>query len=517
MKKFLSMLIAVALIVTSTSFVFAGSGKSKSPAASTRVTTEDSISALKAQLKTVHGDKVKMKEILKKIAALKKKAKNSKVDVYVNGEEVSGTPVFKSGKALLPLKPIVKALKATYEIRKEGAVTKIIIRKDNITLTLTMGSNIILINDAATGKTVQYKVENRVECTKNGTFIPMGVIQKLLRQKIDFDKDTGSIIIEDPENSVNLALNMPVNATSTYGTGFSPIYAVDGKADTRWSSEYTTTASLTVDLGAAKNIGKVKLAWEAAYAKGYAIQVSNDNIVWNDAIVVTNGDGATDELTFGPFNARYVRVDMRERGNTAFGYSLYEFEVYSSDKAAEATINGKVEDLPGSVNLTTEGVLDWAHWGLTDTASFNHKAGVVQQIPNFSTVGAVTPVVVAGNLVNFVWTDGAPTAATAATANAVYIKGQGNGFTLTVPASLTQRTLKVYVSALDAKGKLEATLSGASAPYTGYIDSQAALKYGVFTIDFKAAAVGQSLTIKYTVDNAYDINTGVSLQAITLK
>ena len=522
MKKFLSLLIAVALIATSSSFVFADSGRNQErlpdKEISSKLTIEDNIRALKAQLKTVHGDVVKRKEILKKIAGFKKKTKNSKVDVYVNGEEISeGTPVVRFDKALLPMKPIVKALKATYEIRKDDAVTRIIIKKDNITLTLTIGSNVILVNDVTTGKTVEYKLENKVESTRNGTLIPMGLIQKLIRQKIDFDKDTGSIVIED-EKLVNLALNMPVAASTTYDTSFSAINAVDGKADTRWSSEYTTTAALTVDLGAARNVGKVKLAWEASFAKVYAVQVSNDNLVWSDAIVVINGDGGTDELTFGPFNARYVRLDLRERNDPTYGYSIFEFEVYSSDTKAEATVTGKVQDLLGTVNLTTEGTIDWAHWGLSDTASFNHKAGVTQQIPTFSTIGTVTPTAFAYNFVNYIWIDGTPTTVTTMTANAVYVKGEGNGFTLTVPASLTQRTLKVYVSALDAKGRLEAKLSDGGAPYVGFIDSPAALKYGVFTIDFKAATVGQTLSIKYTVDNAYDASIGdISLQAMTLK
>lgn len=520
MRKLLSLLIAVALIVTSSSFVFAdsGKGKSQSQEISSKLTIEDQIRALKAELKTVHGDVVKKKEILRKIAALKKQIKDSKVDVYINGEEVTGaSPVMRFGKALLPMKPIVKALKATYEIKKEGSVTKILIKKDNITLTITIGSNVMLINDATTGKTTEYKLENKVEISRNGTLVPMGVIQKLIRQNVDMDKDNGCIDIEDG-TAVNLALGMPVVATSTYDTSFSAVNAVDGKADTRWSSEYTSAAALTVDLGAVKNVGKVKLLWETSFAKVYAVQVSNDNAVWSDAAVVTNGDGGTDELAFGPFNARYVRLDLRERNNPAFGYSIYEFEVYSSDKQAEAAVRGKVEDLLGTVNLTTEGTMDWAHWGMSDAASFNHKAGVTQQIPTFTTIGTATPVASLGNFVNFIWTDGTPTAGSAAIANAIYVKGEGNGFTLTAPADLTQRTLKVYVSALDAKGSLEAKLSDGSAPYVGYIDSPAALKYGVFTIDFKAAAVGQTLTVKFTVNKAYDANVGdISLQAMALK
>jgi hypothetical protein len=522
MKKLLSILLAAAITATSSSLVFADSGKNPGRTSckkiSSKVNLEDSIRSLKAQMKAVHGNKADRKGVLIKIAALKKQTKNCKVDVYVDGEEIpDGTPVFRYGRALLPLKPIIKALGATYEIRKDGAVTKIIIKKDNITLTLTTGSDIMLVSDAKTGKTVEFKLENKVETNGNGTFIPLGVIQKLISQMIDFDKDAGSIIIEDGK-PVNLAYNMPVAATSTYDAGLSAIYAVDGRQDTRWSSEYTSTAAFTVDLGAVKSIGKVKLIWEAAYARAYAVQVSSDNLAWSDAAVVANGDGGIDELAFGPVNARYVRLDLRERALPSYGYSIYEFEVYPSNIKAEATVKGKDEALLGTVNLAAEGVIDWAHWGLSGLADFNHKDGVAQQISNFNIVGKAAPYVAAGNLINYTWTGGTPTAGASATANAVYVKGEGNGFTLTVPAGLTQRTLKVYAGALDAKGRLEARLSDGSVPYVGYIDSQAALKYKVFTIDFKAASAGQALTIKFTVDKAYDADAGdISLQAAALK
>lgn len=131
--------------------------------------------------------------------------------------------------------------------------------------------------------------------------------------------------------AANLALNKPVTATSEFTTGsttFSAIYAVDGKADTRWSSAFTTTAAITVDLGNVSDVSRVKLKWEAAYAKVYSIQVSTDGSNWTDVSVVTNGDGNSDELVFASAKARYVRMSGLQRA-TSYGYSLYEFEVYS--------------------------------------------------------------------------------------------------------------------------------------------------------------------------------------------
>jgi hypothetical protein len=41
-----------------------------------------------------------------------------------------------------------------------------------------------------------------------------------------------------------------------------------------------------------------------------------------------------------------------------------------------------------TINLTTEGVIDWAHWGLGDPTAVNHKAGIASQISDFTVIGA---------------------------------------------------------------------------------------------------------------------------------
>ena len=71
------------------------------------------------------------------------------------------------------------------------------------------------------------------------------------------------------------------------------------------------------------------LNWEAAYGKGYKIEVSTNGTTWNPVFSVTNGNGGIDDLVFGATNARYVRMWGTARG-TPYGYSLYEFEVYGA-------------------------------------------------------------------------------------------------------------------------------------------------------------------------------------------
>src|SRR4051812_48647937 len=66
-----------------------------------------------------------------------------------------------------------------------------------------------------------------------------------------------------------------------------------------------------------------------------------------------------------------------------------------------------------NVNLTAGGTFDWAHWGLNNASSFNHKAAVTQQISNFTLIGAGIVQQYSTNLYTFSWTDGTPTASVA--------------------------------------------------------------------------------------------------------
>lgn len=129
----------------------------------------------------------------------------------------------------------------------------------------------------------------------------------------------------------NLAEGRPVKASSVLTLNnqtYRAEFAVDGRTDTRWSSEFNKDPQwLAVDLGETVTISRVELQWEAAFAKSYSIQVSTDGQNWKTVAVKNNGAGKTEVLQFDPTPARWVRVFCKERG-TRFGYSLWEVGVY---------------------------------------------------------------------------------------------------------------------------------------------------------------------------------------------
>ena len=129
----------------------------------------------------------------------------------------------------------------------------------------------------------------------------------------------------------NLAKGRAASASSTEWTLFStlkPSRAVDGDTNTRWASNWSDNQWLRVDLGSARQVGRVSVEWEAAHARDYDVQVSTNGSSWTTVKSVRGGDGGLDVAKFGPVSARYVRLQMIKRA-TSYGYSVRELEVFA--------------------------------------------------------------------------------------------------------------------------------------------------------------------------------------------
>ncbi|MFF7154606.1 discoidin domain-containing protein [Streptomyces sp. NPDC008139] len=128
--------------------------------------------------------------------------------------------------------------------------------------------------------------------------------------------------------TTNAALNHPATASSTENAGTPASAAVDGNAGTRWSSAAGDPQWLQVDLGSSQAVCKVGLTWEAAYATAFKIQVSDNGTTWTDVYSTTTGAGGAQNLTVSG-TGRYVRMNGTARA-TGYGYSLWEFQVYTT-------------------------------------------------------------------------------------------------------------------------------------------------------------------------------------------
>jgi hypothetical protein len=138
-------------------------------------------------------------------------------------------------------------------------------------------------------------------------------------------------VLSDAERAARdgTAKGKPVTASSslTQAGATTPGAAVDGDAGTRWSSEFADPQWIAVDLRQPTKVSRVELAWQGAYGKAFAIQVSLDGTAWKDVFKTEAGKGGVDVIRFEPTEARWVRVFGTKRG-TEWGYSLWEFRVF---------------------------------------------------------------------------------------------------------------------------------------------------------------------------------------------
>lgn len=134
----------------------------------------------------------------------------------------------------------------------------------------------------------------------------------------------------------NIAYKRTITASSVESDEYLASNAVDGDGTTRWASEFADNQNLIVDLWQSYTISTVKVAWEAAYASQFQVQVSNDNTTWTTVYENYNATGGTQTIEFTPVSARYVKIYCIKCA-TEYGFSIYEFEIYK-DSVGGSTI-----------------------------------------------------------------------------------------------------------------------------------------------------------------------------------
>ena len=157
-------------------------------------------------------------------------------------------------------------------------------------------------------------------------------------------------------DGVNLAKNMSASAgVNASNAGLSN----NGNIGDRWGSSgakhYATVGDMTedwwyVDLGAVYSVEQIKILFERACATDYDLQTSPNGESWVN-IGSSNAQPKTKEDNDGEYqvydvnpakNARYVRIFTRNGyNNLAYGFSMYEFEVYGQP-AENVDVNAPV-------------------------------------------------------------------------------------------------------------------------------------------------------------------------------
>jgi chitosanase len=139
----------------------------------------------------------------------------------------------------------------------------------------------------------------------------------------------GISVAASADNDVLISRGRAAVASSVRGAAWVAGKATDADPASRWAStDGPGTQWVRIDLGAVREVDRVRLKWDHAYARSYHVQTSVDGANWNDVYVTRSGDGGTDDLKRLGGSGRYVRVLATQRGRDRGGYSLFEIKAY---------------------------------------------------------------------------------------------------------------------------------------------------------------------------------------------
>jgi len=130
-----------------------------------------------------------------------------------------------------------------------------------------------------------------------------------------------------PYTNTDLALHKPVTVSTTMGTNTGAL-AVDNNPATHWEGADSDPQWLVVDLGYKYAINRVRVTWDAAYAKNYDVQFSLDNKDWTTIKSVINNTGTVGDYFDLAASARYVRIRAMKQSGKVKGYAIASLQVY---------------------------------------------------------------------------------------------------------------------------------------------------------------------------------------------
>ncbi len=141
-------------------------------------------------------------------------------------------------------------------------------------------------------------------------------------------RSPSTIVIRAPTQPEKLAI-VSARSSSVQTGENAAMNAADGDRHTRWESAWNDDEYVELDLGSVRALAGALLEWEIAFAREYAIELSEDGAAWRQAALKTDGAGNAEYVPLEGESARFVRVRCLKRG-TEWGNSLWEITVLGS-------------------------------------------------------------------------------------------------------------------------------------------------------------------------------------------
>lgn len=136
-----------------------------------------------------------------------------------------------------------------------------------------------------------------------------------------------------------LSKDKNIEASSYVNENEAPIFAVDGKIDTKWCAVGPAPHEITIDLGDIKTISEVKISHaeegnesSTMNTKGYSIKISEDGNNFTEVKKITQNTKGNTSDTFPAVSGRFVKLVVDKPTQSAdTAARIYEIEVYGLD------------------------------------------------------------------------------------------------------------------------------------------------------------------------------------------
>jgi hypothetical protein len=221
----------------------------------------------------------------------------------------------------------------------------------------------------------------------------------------------------------------------------------------------------------------------------------------------------------------------------AFRAGYADSDIVQEDFTINASGGGSLSAFVDSapidiVDLTVDGSTDWRQWGFSGSAPWGPADNSFKNVPSListwtelgsggkNQIGIALPF-------GFDWSDGSTSGSSTLaednvrTGQTIFYNSDPapgpDGYSLTVTADTTARTLKLYVGVVDGTGKITANLDAGADPVEVLVDNDTTIGvYKVVTINFQGAPGTTTLTVDFTLETYNGATSHVQLLAATL-
>ncbi|WP_433370062.1 chitosanase [Actinoplanes sp. CA-142083] len=184
-------------------------------------------------------------------------------------------------------------------------------------------------------------------------------------------------------SDVLISRGRPAIASSERGGSWRAGEATDSNPSSRWESAAGPgTQWVRIDLGAVRDVDRVLLRWDKAYARAYRVQTSVDGANWTSVYATRTGNGGADDLKRLGGRGRFIRVLATVPARDSGGYALAEVKAYGPAAAPLRASKTAVGSLAAGLDdgRKKETALELVSSAENSTLSWRHSFGYIEDL-----------------------------------------------------------------------------------------------------------------------------------------